>query len=72
VVGLRTRVGSFLGPSSRLTRRISTSGKAVSTEILLTRRWLPSSKNYNSFSEVSFNKRFSETAVRWQPQFPQS
>jgi len=62
---------SFLGPSSRLTRRISTSGKAVSTEILLTRRWLPSSKNYNSFSEVSFNKRFSETAVRWQPQFPQ-
>jgi len=38
---------------------------------LLTRRWLPSSKNYNSFSEVSFNKRFSETAVRWQPQFPQ-
>jgi len=71
VVGLRTRVGSFLGPSSRLTRRISTSGKAVSTEILLTRRWLPSSKNYNSFSEVSFNKRFSETAVRWQPQFPQ-
>jgi len=35
VVGLGQESDRSFGPSSRLTRRISTSGKAVSTEILL-------------------------------------